>query len=80
MPRDPSDMPICAPEKSKCVDDAITTVEESAFDGSHETNQECRCLPSCTDMEFPHETSVSQLSKLSLLELSTETLGMLMIT
>ena len=75
MPRNPFAMPICAPEKSHCVDEAVTTVEESAYDDKHFTNTECHCLPSCTDMEFPHETSASKLSRPELLSLSHEVLG-----
>ncbi len=75
MPRNPEAMPICAPEMSACVDEAVTIVEESAFDANHFTNTECRCLPSCTDMEFPHETSDSKLSKADLLNLPPEVMG-----
>ncbi len=67
MPRNPLHMPICAPEKSECVITAMTEVEESAYDGSHSTNLECRCLESCTEMDFPHETSVSKLDRAELI-------------
>ncbi len=75
MPRDAKEVPICAPEKAECVDEAITIVEESAYDDNHETNTQCRCLPSCTDMEFMHETSVSKISKHWLLNLPSEVTG-----
>ncbi len=75
MPRDPDDVPICAPEKSECVDEATTIVAESAYDDNHETNTQCQCLPACTDMEFSHETSVSKISQSRLLNLPTEVTG-----
>ncbi len=75
MPRTPLTMPICAPEKSPCVIEAVTEVEESAFDTARTTRTNCDCLPSCTEMEFPHETSASKLSKASLVNVPTEVKG-----
>lgn len=75
MPRNPNQMPICAPEKSVCVDEAITIVEESAFEGAKSAEQDCRCLPSCTDMEFPHETSVSKVARSELINVPKEVKG-----
>ncbi len=68
-------MPICAPEKSACVIEAIIEVEESAFDMEYSTNTRCDCLPACTEMEFPHETSVSRLHKASLINVPLEKKG-----
>ena len=59
-------MDICSPSKSACVNEAVTKVEESAFEGSttHGGGSiNCNCLPACTDLEFPHESSVSSLTK-----------------
>ena len=69
MPRNPDLMPICAPSMSHCVDEAVTAVEESAFDINSFTNTECMCLPSCSDMDFPHETSASKISRPELISL-----------
>ena len=68
-------MPICAPEKSHCVDEAVTIVEEAAYDDNHEINTQCRCLPACTDMEFPHENSVSRVKKSDMLSLPPTVFG-----
>ncbi len=75
MPRNPNEMPICAPEKSHCVDEAVTIVEEAAYDDNHEINTQCRCLPACTDMEFPHENSVSRVKKSDMLSLPPTVFG-----
>ena len=32
MPRDASSMPICSPTKNECVEEAVETVEQTAFD------------------------------------------------
>ncbi len=80
MPRDPDEMLICSPEHSHCVDEAVTIVEESAYDDNHETNTECRCLPACTDMEFPHESSVSKIKKADMLNLDQSIKGTFMST
>ena len=70
MPRNPTRMPICQPSKSICVDEAVTKVEEAAFEGAEAIDEgkpgeagHCECLPGCTDLEFPHESSVSTLTK-----------------
>ena len=85
MPRNPDHMAICSPEKSACVAAAFALVEQSAF-GSHGPNDNhdkdsegvgpgCACLPSCTDMDFPHETSVSRLDKANRLRLPQDVMG-----
>eukprot|EP00095_Tigriopus_kingsejongensis_P004645 snap_masked-scaffold29_size597861-processed-gene-1.10 protein:Tk04645 transcript:snap_masked-scaffold29_size597861-processed-gene-1.10-mRNA-1 annotation:"pickpocket protein 28 isoform x1" len=61
MPRNPDLMPICSTNKGECIQRAVTLVEKSAyskFDGNVST---CGCLPPCSDMNFPHETSTSKL-------------------
>lgn len=75
MPRNPHTMPICSPEKTSCVLHSITTVEESAFEDHHSSN-DCKCLPSCTTIEFPHETSSSKLHRADLINIPQEILGM----
>ena len=74
MPRDPDTMAICGPDKVECVESALQTVEETAFrdDGSG-TN--CQCLPSCTDLDFPHETSSSSVRKAKLVDLPDKLKG-----
>ena len=61
MPRHPSYMPICSPEKTYCVEKAVKEVEQKAYDDSSESSLNCHCLPPCSDIEFPHETSSSKL-------------------
>ena len=76
MPRNPKTMAICAPEKAKCVEEAILIVEETGFDDAHDTETNCKCLPSCTDIEFPHESSISALKRADLLVMPQEVRGM----
>ncbi len=61
MPRNPDEVQICSPQKVACIDEAVTTVEESAYDDAHLTR--CHCLPACSDMEYPHETSYGKIGR-----------------
>ena len=75
MPREEDETPVCSPEKLECVEEALITVEETAFDTDHETATNCQCLPSCTDIEYPHKVSFSSLLKADLLHLPDEVKG-----
>ena len=68
-------MLICSPDHSHCADEALTIVQEAAYDDNHEINTECRCLPSCTEMEFPHETSVSKVKTAEMNNLAQQLKG-----
>lgn len=86
MPRNPKTMPLCAPEKVHCVEHALTTVEETAFsdhgnlrshvagskDHGSTSVSSCKCLPSCTNVEFPHETSTSSLRMAKFVNIPTK--------
>ena len=63
MPRDPDTTPICSPEKADCIHEAIVIVEQTAFDDSRTTETNCQCLPSCSDIEYPHKYSSVDLSR-----------------
>ena len=63
MPRDPDTTPICSPEKADCIHEAIVIVEQTAFDDSRTTETNCQCLPSCSDIEYPHKYSSVELSR-----------------
>ena len=63
MPRDPDTTLICSPEKADCIHEAIVIVEQTAFDDSRTTETDCRCLPSCSDIEYPHKYSSVELSR-----------------
>ena len=80
MPRDPTNMPICSPEKSDCVHEAIVIVEETAFDDAHVTETNCQCLPSCTIIEYPHKYSAAKLTGYDLLHIPQKTLGAPVLT
>ncbi len=73
MPREPS-MPICPPEQNECVHEAREFIEETAFDA--EANSECQCLPGCTNIEYPIETSQSRIGKAAFLDLPKNITGM----
>ena len=72
MPRNPEFMDICSPEKTKCVMEALTVVEETAFDAEHDSHRECHCLPSCADFEFPHMASMSRLNSGKMLHIDED--------
>jgi hypothetical protein len=75
MPRTPSKMPICAPSKAECVEEALVIVEETAFDDSRETVTNCQCLPGCTNIEFPYEISQSRMHRGQFIQLPEEAKG-----
>lgn len=58
-----------------CIDEAITVVQESAYDDHHEITTECRCLPACTDMEYAHEMSTGKIGKGATLNLEEAVTG-----
>ena len=66
MPRHASKMPICAPEKAACVEGAVIETQENAFANDQKSHLNCNCLPGCTEIEYPHETSASSLKRASL--------------
>ncbi len=75
MPRNPDKIQICGPDKAHCVHEALVIVEETAFDDAHVTETNCQCLPSCTNIDYPHEISFSKLSKAAYLNVSAEYLS-----
>ena len=50
MPRDANSMPICSPEKIKCVKESVAHVEQTAFDTIGSVGAECACLPGLQDI------------------------------
>ena len=75
MPRDPDTTLICSPEKADCIHEAIVIVEQTAFDDSRTTETDCRCLPSCSDIEYPHKYSSVELSRKELVHFPDEIKG-----
>ena len=75
MPRDPDTTLICSPEKADCIHEAIVIVEQTAFDDSRTTETDCRCLPSCSDIEYPHKYSSVELSRKELVHFPDEIQG-----
>ena len=69
MPRDTNSMPICSPTKQKCVEEAIETVEQSAFDTTGTIGAKCACLPACTELKFHHSMTQGILSNAKSLRL-----------
>ena len=80
MPRTPSAMPICPPEKKGCVEEALEIVEETAFDDDRTTatlanSNDCKCLPGCTSVEYPYEVTQSKMHRAQYLDLPPGLLG-----
>ena len=75
MPRNPDTTPICSPEKTDCVHEALTIVEQTAFDDSRVTVTNCQCLPSCSNIEYPHDYSAAKLGRYNLLHIPHEKEG-----
>ena len=75
MPRNPDTTPICSPEKIDCVHEALTIVEQTAFVDYQDTETNCQCLPSCSNIEYPHEYSMAELSRYNLLHMPLEIEG-----
>lgn len=73
MPRN-KDMAFCSPKEIDCVEKSLTHVEETAYDQEHGVHSQCECLPGCTDMNFPHESSLSAIKRADLLKLPDEAL------
>jgi hypothetical protein len=69
MPRSAHDMPICSPDKAKCVEEAVELVEATAYALSGPV-KECECLSACTEMKFPYSLSSSKVSRAKGLHLS----------
>ena len=73
MPRH-EDMPLCSPTKSKCIEESKKHVEESNYLESHGSAKECECLPACTEIHYPHETSISSVKYADMLHLDHDLL------
>ena len=75
MPRTPSAMPICSPEKKGCIEEALQIVEETAFDDKTNAKSNCKCLPGCTSLEYPYEVTQSKMHRAQFLDLPPGLLG-----
>ena len=67
MPRNPTQTPICNPEKLECIKEATTVVDRTAFDVEHDTETNCKCLPSCSTYDYPFELSSGKMHKSELM-------------
>ena len=57
---------------SRCVDEAMVAVEEHAVhtvDHDGHVVPDCKCLPLCTEIEYPHETSFGKVNSADMLDL-----------
>ena len=48
----------------------MKAVQESAFGGDESKVEECQCLPSCTDYDYPGQASHSAIISANMLKLS----------
>ncbi|XP_071743578.1 pickpocket protein 28 [Lepeophtheirus salmonis] len=73
MPRT-DDIPICSPEKIDCIKKAKIKAEESNIqdDSDKSKVRECECLPSCTEINYPHEASMSKVQSTKMLKFTPE--------
>ena len=67
MPRNPTQTPICSPEKLECIKEATDIVDKTAFDVEHETETNCKCLPACSTYDYPFEISTGKMAKAELM-------------
>ena len=75
MPRDPTQTPVCSPEKLECIKEASDIVDRTAFDVDHVTETNCKCLPACSTIEFPFEISTGKMTKANLMHTDKESVG-----
>ena len=75
MPRDPTQTPVCSPEKLECIKEAGAIVDKTAFDVDHDTETNCKCLPACSTIEFPFEISTGKMTKASLMHTDKASIG-----
>ena len=75
MPRDPTQTPVCSPEKLECIKEATDIVDKTAFDTEHDTETNCKCLPACSTIEFPFEISTGKMVKAELMHTDKEAIG-----
>lgn len=62
MPRNTSTMPICAPSKDSCVRQALAIEHETVYRSKqHGHIEDCHCLPTCSDVTYPHDLSTSKI-------------------
>ena len=52
--------PLCSTSQMDCYKESVKVVEVEAFSPSGPDS--CSCLPSCTDYEFPMQTSFSAIT------------------
>ena len=77
MPRNPTQTPVCSPEKLECIKEAGAIVDKTAFDVDHDTETNCKCLPACSTIEFPFEISTGKMTKASLMHTDKASIGKL---
>ena len=67
MPRNPTQTPICNPEKLECIKEATDIVDKTAFDVEHVTETNCKCQPACSTYDYPFEMSAGKMAKAKLM-------------
>ena len=75
MPRNPTQTPICSPEKLECIKEATDVVDKTAFDVDHVTETNCKCLPACSTYDYPFEISTGKMAKAELMHVDKKSVG-----
>ena len=75
MPRNPTQTPICSPEKLECIKEATDVVDKTAFDVDHDTETNCKCLPACSTYDYPFEISTGKMAKAELMHVDKKAVG-----
>ena len=75
MPRNPTQTPICSPEKLECIKAATDVVDKTAFDVDHDTETNCKCLPACSTYDYPFEISTGKMAKAELMHVDKKSVG-----
>lgn len=70
QPRNES-LDLCGIDKLECYHESVKHVEEFAYAGAKDAD-ECKCLPSCTEFDFPAEVMmIAQRVRYTFLSLET---------
>lgn len=60
---------LCSTDQMDCFHESVKVVAEKAYAGADDHEDECQCLPSCSDYEFPTAASFSKLTNAEMLHL-----------
>jgi len=60
---------LCSTDQMDCFHESVKVVAEKAYAGADDHEDECQCLPSCSDYEFPTAASFSKITSAKMLHL-----------